>query len=53
MFFEETAFDRCTELILMSLFRESTEKKNVAQSSFQEFKYNFGRKFVNIARQAL
>jgi len=27
MFFEEMASDRCTELILMSLFRESTKKK--------------------------
>lgn len=27
MFFEEMASDRCTELILMSLFRDSTEKK--------------------------
>jgi hypothetical protein len=29
MFFEEMASDKCTELILMSLFRDSTEKETI------------------------
>ena len=54
MFFEEMASDRCTELILMSLFRDSTEKKKWdSPLALREFKYNFWRKVVNIARQAL